>query len=97
MVFVPVKKKNSIGPFRLGSSGRRQRFPLAEYNRVKKERTQALIECDAKISSLRSQLHEKTTELEALKSKLHNTEERIRRGKRKVIVHFILFIIVARL
>ena len=86
-----------MGPFRLGPSGRRQRFPLAKYNRLRKERTQALIECDAKISSLRSQLLEKTTELEALKSKLHKTEERIRRGKQKVIVHFILFIIAASL
>lgn len=38
----------------------------------------------------------KTTELEALKSKLHKTEERIRRGKRKV-GSFYLFLIIARL
>ena len=68
MDFVP-KKKRIPWVLRLSSSGRRQC--------LKKDRMQALIECDTKISSLRSHLDEKTTELEALKSKLHRTEERI--------------------
>ena len=74
--------------FRVTSSGRKQRFPLAAYNRVKKARSQelalALVEKDAKIRELRSQLDEKAMELEALNSKLHKTEEHIRRRKRKV-------------
>ena len=74
--------------FRVTSSGRKQRFPLAAYNRVKKARAQelalALVEKDAKIRELRSQLDEKAMELEALNSKLHKTEKHIRRRKRKV-------------
>ena len=46
--------------FRVTSSGRKQRFPLAAYNRVKKARVQelalALVEKDAKIRELQSQL-----------------------------------------
>ena len=75
--------------FRVTSSGRKQRFPLAAYNRLKKERTQelalALIEKDAKIRELGSQLDEKVTELEALNSKLHKSEEHIRRQKRRSV------------
>ena len=66
--------------FRVTSNGRKQRFPLAAYNRVKKARAQelalALVEKDAKTRELRSQLDEKAMEL-------HKTEEHIRR-KRKV-------------
>ena len=76
--------------FRVTSSGRKQRFPLAAYNRLKKERSQelalALVE-DAKISKLKLQLDEMATELEALNSKLHKTEEHIRRQKRKVCIN----------
>ena len=74
--------------FRVTLSGRKQRFPLAAYNRVKKARAQelalTLVEKDAEIRGLRSQLHEKAMELEALNSKLYKTEEHIRRRKRKV-------------
>ena len=72
---------------------RKQRFPLAAYNRVKKARAQelalALVEKDAKIRELRSQLDEKAIELETLNSKLHKTEEHIRQ-KRKVGIFCLL-------
>ena len=65
------------------SSGRKQCFLLGAYNHLKEERTQelalALVETDAKIRELGSQLDEKGTELEALNSKLLKTKEQIRR------------------
>ena len=74
--------------FRVTSSGRKQHFPLAAYNCVKKARAQELalmlVEKDAEIRGLRSQLHEKVMELEPLNLKHHKTEEHIRRRKRKV-------------
>ena len=72
---------------RVISSGRKKRFLLAAYNRFTKERTQALVQTEAKISELRSQLNEKGTQLEDLKTKLHKTEERIRRRKRKFCIN----------
>ena len=72
---------------RVTSSGQKKHFPLAAYNRLKKERTQALVQYEAKISELRSQFNEKGTELEALMTKLHKTKERIRRRKRKVWIN----------
>ena len=93
--YCPNTKKNISWVFRVTSSGRKERFPLAAYNRLKKERSQelalALVEQDAKISKLKLQLDEKATELEALNSKLHKTEEHIRRQKRKVCINYILF------
>lgn len=83
----PKTKKNYHLVLRVISSGRKKRFPLAAYNRFTKERTQALVQTEAKISELRSQLDEKGTELEDLKTKLHKTEERIRRRKRKVCIN----------
>lgn len=81
--------------FRVTSSGRKQRFPLAAYNRLKKEKKQelalVLVEQDAGIKEVRSQVAERATELEALNSKLHNLEEQIGRRKRKVCVNYILF------
>ena len=50
----------------------------------------ALVEKDAKIRELRSQLDEKVMELEALNSKLHKTEEHIQRRKRKVGIFCLL-------
>lgn len=85
--FCPNTKKNYHVVLRVTSSGRKKRFPLAAYNRLKKERMQVLVQYEAKISKLRSQLDEKGTELEALKTKLHKTEERIRRRKRKVCIN----------
>ena len=57
-----AKKKKLSWVFTVTSSGQKQCFPLAAYNRLKKERTQelalALIEKDAKIRELGLQLDE---------------------------------------
>ena len=83
MTFVLMEKKLP-SVFRLTSTGGKQRFPLAAFNRLKKERTQAVLEATEEIGELRSQLDQKKTELEEFRKQLHKTEERIRRRKRKV-------------
>ena len=83
-------KKNSHVPFRVISPSFKQRFPLAAFNRLKKDRTNAIIKASEGISDLRCQLHEKAGELEDLKKKVHKLEERIRRKKRKVCCIVIL-------
>ena len=70
--------------FRLTLTRGKRRFPLAAFNRLKKERTQAIVDATAQISELRSQLDENKAELDALKKQLHKTEEKIRRRKQKV-------------
>lgn len=92
MSFVLMRKHFAMPLFSLPTNGTKQRFPLAEYNRLKKERMQAIIESDENICELRSQLDEKSQELDDLTRKLHKTEEKIRRRKRKVCNNHILFI-----
>ena len=62
-------KKNSHVPFRVISPSFKQRFPLAAFNRHKKDRANAIIEASEEISDLRCQLDDKAGELEDLKIK----------------------------
>ena len=83
-------KKNSHVPFRVISPSFKQRFPLAAFNRHKKDRANAIIEAYEEISDLRCQLDDKAGELQDLKKKVHKIEERIPRKKRKVCCIVIL-------
>lgn len=70
----------------MGLLGQSRRFPLAEFNRLKKERAKAILEANEEISSLRRKLDEEAAEIEVLKKKQHKLEERTRRKKRKVSI-----------
>ena len=88
-------KKFCHGFHRLSLSGRKQCFLLGAYKRLKKETTEALVECNVNICELTSKLEQITEELKALETKLHCTEERIRKLKRK-FCQFIFFHINTR-
>ena len=62
-------KKNSHVPFSVISPSFKQRFPLAAFNRLKKDRTNAIIKATEEISDLRCELDEKAAELEDLNKK----------------------------
>lgn len=71
-------------------SNKKIRFPLGEYQRLKKERVNSLLqstlEADEQLQSLEAQLTAKKVEIDSLAKKLHSKEEMIRRRKRKVSV-----------
>ena len=73
-------------------SNKKIRFPLGEYQRLKKERVNSLLqstlEADEQLQSLEAQLTAKKGEIDSLAKKLHSKEEIIRRRKRKVSVVF---------
>ena len=73
-------------------SNKKIRFPLGEYQRLKKERVNSLLqstlEADEQLQSLEAQLTAKKGEIDSLAKKLHSKEEIIRRRKRKVFVVF---------
>ena len=73
-------------------SNKKIRFPLGEYQRLKKERVNSLLqstlEADEQLQSLEAQLTAKKVEIDSLAKKLHSKEEIIRRRKRKVSVVF---------
>ena len=62
----------------------KQRFQLAEFNRLKRQRKESLIEANSELSGLRAELNHKVAELADLKKTVHKLEERSRRKKRKV-------------
>lgn len=65
--------------FRVAKSGRRKRFPLAAYNRLKKQKLQELVlaqvEKDEKVRERRSKLDKKATELEAFTKPKNSFED----------------------
>lgn len=73
---------------------KKKHFPLAAYNRAKKQKTQSLIEnrlkLDESIISLQTQIRQRTDNLAELERELHKTEEKIRRRKRKVTILIVI-------
>ena len=69
-------------------SAKKNIFAIGKYQKLKKERAndliQASLEADRQIVELNRELEFKRTKIEALRTKLHNEEEIVRRRKRKV-------------
>lgn len=81
-------KKNCHGFRRVPTSTKKQRFPLGDFNRLRRERLQAelkkKLDTDIKINQIKADRIQKEDELQRLDVELNNVEEKIRRKKRKV-------------